>query len=294
LLFAIGAPWASARTISPRLIPLVAALVVAAAFATPVAAGSSSAEATDIAVTAGGAAAGAAAGPKVVIVVGPAHGSTGKYLASARRLAAQARSYGARVSEIYSPNATWSRVKAAAKGANLLIYLGHGNGTPSPYTNRPESTNGMGLNASASGSHANTKYYGSPYMDQIQLAPNAVVILNRLCYASGNNEWGAGNPTLATATRRVDMYGWSFFRAGAKAVFAEGITDPSYVLKGLFKTNQTIEQIFWSSPDATDRYEREFASKKTPGMEAILDPYAPSRYYRSVIGKLTLKASDWR
>ena len=192
-----------------------------------------------------------------MIVVGATHGATGKYLTVARRLASQARSYGARVSEIYSPNATWARVKAAAKGANLLIYLGHGNGTPSQYTNRPESTNGMGLNASASGSHNNTKYYGSPYIDQIQLAPNAVVILNRLCYASGNNEWGAGNPTLAVATTRVDSYGWSFFRAGAKAVFAEGITDPSYVLKGLFKTNRTIEQIFWSSPNATDRYTRD-------------------------------------
>ena len=30
--------------------------------------------------------------------------------------------------EIYSPNATWSKVKAAAQGANVLIYLGHGNG----------------------------------------------------------------------------------------------------------------------------------------------------------------------
>jgi hypothetical protein len=129
---------------------------------------------------------------------------------------------------------------------------------------------------------------------EIRLAPNAVVILNRLCYASGNNEWGAGNPTFAVARQRVDSYGASFFKAGAKAVFAEGITSAAYVLTGLFKTDKTIEQIFWSSPNATRTYKRGFDSRRTPGMDAVMDPYAPSRYYRSVIGDLDLKASAWR
>ncbi len=75
----------------------------------------------------------AAAGMKVVVVAGPVESSTAKYVANAQRYAAQARSYGATVIEIYSPNATWARVKAAAQGANVLIYLGHGNGSPNPY-----------------------------------------------------------------------------------------------------------------------------------------------------------------
>lgn len=292
MLFADGAQRASPRSLvrrsAPRrVVPALAAFAVLAAITAPASTEVAAASLTLVAVPAEPA-------PKVVIVVGPAHGSTGNYLSNARSLARQARSYGAKVVEVYSPNATWARVKSAVQGANLLIYLGHGNGTPSPYTNRPESTNGMGLNASASGSHTNTKYYGSTYIDDLRLAPNAVVILNRLCYASGNNEWGAGNPSLAVATQRVDSYGWSFFRAGARAVFAEGIASPAYVLTGLFKSDRTIEQIFWSSPSATERYAREFASRRTPGMAAILDPYAPSRYYRSVIGKLGLRASDWR
>jgi hypothetical protein len=233
--------------------------------------------------------------PKVVIVVGPVGGSTAEYIASGRQLAKQARSYGAAVTELYTPNATWARVLAATKNANLLIYLGHGNGTPSAYTNRPESTNGMGLNAAAGRGNSNTKYYGSTFVTRyIRLAPNAVVILNRLCYASGNNEWGAGNPSFATARTRVDSYGWSFFKTGAKAVFAEGITSAAYVLTGLFQSNKTIEQIFWSSPNSTRTYKRTFDSSKTPGMDAVMDPYAPSRYYRSVIGDLDLTAADWR
>src|SRR5512143_2436540 len=75
----------------------------------------------------------AAYAPRVVIVVGPAGGSTGDYLSHAREYAAQARSYGASVISILAPHATWARVLAAAQGANVFIYLGHGNGWPSPY-----------------------------------------------------------------------------------------------------------------------------------------------------------------
>ena len=74
-----------------------------------------------------------AASMKVVVVVGPAGSATSSYRTSAHTYASLARSYGASVTEIYSPYATWTRVKAAAQGANLLIYLGHGNGYPSPY-----------------------------------------------------------------------------------------------------------------------------------------------------------------
>src|SRR5204863_7117093 len=91
----------------------------------------------------------AAAGKKVVIVVGPAGSNTSDYIYNARKLAAQARSYGATVYEIYTPHATWARVKAYAQGANILIYLGHGNGSPSPYGPFNKYTrDGMGLNAS--------------------------------------------------------------------------------------------------------------------------------------------------
>lgn len=233
---------------------------------------------------------------KVVIVVGPVGGQTGKYIRVARRIAASARTYGAQVVELYSPNATWSRVEKAADGANVLVYIGHGNGWPSghgPFD--PDSKNGMGLNARAGAGNHNTRYYGESYIARsIDLAEDAVVILNRLCYASGNNEWGRGNPTRATAVKRVDNYGAGFLRAGAAAVFAEGITDARYILRGLFRTDATMEQIFWSSPDATGRYDFSFASRRTDGATALLDPYARSRYYRSVIGDLGVTAADWR
>jgi hypothetical protein len=238
----------------------------------------------------------AAAGHKVVIVVGPVGSATANYIYNAKLLAAQARNYGATVYQIYSPNATWGRVRTYAQGANILIYLGHGNGYPSPYGSFSAYTkDGLGLNSKAASGNYNTKYYGEYYMrTYIHLASNAVVILNRLCYASGNNEWGMGNPTKSTAIKRIDNYGAGFLRTGAKAVFAYGISSTKAILYGLFKTNRTMSQIFWADPAAKRTYAFSFGSTRTSGMRAISDPYAASRYYRSVIGNLAMTAADWR
>jgi hypothetical protein len=240
----------------------------------------------------------AAAGKKVVIVVGPAGSATSNYIYNAKKLASQARGYGATVVEIYSPNATWSKVKYHAQGANLLIYLGHGNGWPSPYGPFQTYTkDGMGLNATAGNGNSNVKYWGEYYIARdINLAKNAVVILNRLCYASGNSEPGHADPTRTTAIRRVDNYGAGFLRANARAVFAEGVSSVSYVLYGLFRTNRTMLQIFYSSGSATKTYRFSFTSTRTKGAIAAMDPYKPTKYYRSVIGfdRLTMSAATWR
>lgn len=238
----------------------------------------------------------AASSMKVVVVVGPVGSSTSNYIYNAKKYASQARSYGATVVEIYSPYATWTKVKAAAQGANVLIYLGHGNGYPSPYGAFSAYTkDGLGLNSTSGNGNSNTKYWGEYYLKTyIRLAPNAVVILNRLCYASGNSEWGSANPTKSVAMRRVDNYGAGFLRANARAVFAEGITSAAYILSGVFRSTHSMAYIFRYSPNWTGDYDFQFSSTRTPGYRAWMDPYAPSRYYRSVIGNLSLTATQVR
>jgi hypothetical protein len=236
----------------------------------------------------------AAAGKKVVIVVGPAGSSTSNYIYNAKKLAAQARGYGATVYEIYSPHATWARVKSLSQGANVFIYLGHGNGYPSPYGAFSKYTkDGLGLNAyDGSTSH---KYYGEYYVDHyLNFAPSSVVILNRLCYASGNSEPGRTLPTKSVAIKRVDNYGAGFLRTGARAVFAQGISSASYILYSLFKTSRTIKQTFYADPTRVLAYDFAFASVRTPGKTAILDPKSGSRYYHSVIGDLSMTSASWR
>ena len=55
-----------------------------------------------------------------------------------------------------------------------------------------------------------------------------------------------------------------------------------------------MKQIFWSSPEAKHTYSFTFTSSRTRGAVAISDPYRPGKYYRSVVGFLSLRATTWR
>jgi hypothetical protein len=238
-----------------------------------------------------------AAGIKVAVVVGPAGSLTSRYISSARTYAALARSYGATVVEVYTPNATWSRVRSAVQGANLLIYLGHGNGFPNPYSStlNPYKVDGLGLNPSLGSGNTRTSYYGEYYVrTQLKLAPNAVVIFNHACYTAGSSEPGNANPSLYAAKRRVDNFGAGFLRAGAKTVFAETLGSASYIIRGLFRSSQTMLQLFWTSPDRTWTYRSSFDSTRTPGAKGFLDPRRPGQFYRSIVGNLSMTAETWR
>lgn len=237
----------------------------------------------------------AAAAPKVVIIVGPVSGRTDEFRADGRRLARQARAYGARVVTVFSPYATWGRVVRATRGANLVIYLGHGNGWPSPYGPfQPYTKNGLGLNPRAGSGNSRVAYKGEHYVGrQLRFARNAVVLLHHLCYASGNAEGGAPTYRRWIAKKRADNYAKGFQRAGAKAVFAIGLEHPDYVLRGLFRSNRTMRQIFWSTRAATPGDKVLFNPVRSAG-RGILDPRRNRYYFRSVVGNLEMRASAWR
>ncbi len=238
----------------------------------------------------------AAAAVKVVVVVGPVEGNTARYVRIGKSYAALARSYGAQVVEVYSPRATWSKVKAAAKGADVFIYLGHGNGYPSPYGPMSAARrNGMGLNASLSHGNSNVKYYGqSPVSTGLDLAPNSVVLLNHLCYASGNSEPGRAKPGPGTARQRADGYGTGFLRTGARAVFANGHGSLSSVLTDIFTSDKTVAQMFQDDHAFVGTRDYTFASKHTSWATVWMDPSPGAAYYHSLNGDLTLTAAQIR
>ncbi|MBA2381873.1 MAG: hypothetical protein H0V73_07160 [Chloroflexi bacterium] len=228
---------------------------------------------------------------KVVIVVGATHGATAGYRANADAAYSEAIKYTSNVTKVYSPNATWSKVKAAAKGANVLIYFGHGNGWPSPYTFDPNYTtkDGMGLNADLNGdgklSDYENKYYGEPYMAQLALAPNAIVMLHNLCYASGNSEPGGAAPSVSVAHQRIDNYAAGFLKGGARAVLADGHMGPPWYLHGIFTTGQTVLDLWRDAPNYHS-HESTFASTRSPGYTAYSDPDdTTSSFYRSLVVK---------
>jgi SH3 domain-containing protein len=246
------------------------------------------AAATTIAITGtfGDATPAAAAGPKVVIVVGPTNGATAKYLERAKIIAAQARSLGASVIEIYTPRATWARVTAAAQGARLFVYLGHGSGYPSPYTYRTSTSNGMGLNPFLdSGTTTPVKYYGEGLIaSTIRFTPGAVVLLNHLCYASGAAEPGMANPTWNVARQRVDNYASGFIGAGAGAVIADAYADVTFEVRAILAGQNMLAA--WRANPAYKGHERSFASTRRPGFTNYLDPDGvSSNFYRAITTK---------
>jgi hypothetical protein len=227
----------------------------------------------------------AAAEPKVVIIVGATHGATERYRSHADRAYAEAIQYTSNVVKVYSPNATWSRVKAAVAGATVVIYFGHGNGWPSPYTYDPKYTtkNGFGLNKVEGAGDNNNVYYGEPYVSTLDLAPGAIVLLHHLCYAAGNSEPGQPEPSVSVARQRADNYAAGFLKAGAAAVIADGHAGPEGYVRALFTTQQPIEQM-WANQSNANGNVVSFPSARTPGATAFQDPETPtSGFYRSVV-----------
>jgi dTDP-4-dehydrorhamnose reductase len=239
----------------------------------------------------------AAVNPKVAIIVGATHDATDRYRSSADQVAAAARRYTTNVVKVYSPSATWSKVKSAVSGASIIVYLGHGNGWPSPYTYDANYTtkDGFGLNYDVNGngklSDSELKYYGEPSIRTLNPAPNAVVLLFHLCYASGNSEPGRADPSLSVAKQRVDNYAAAFLKAGARAVIANGHSHADYYIDALFTTRQTIADYWQNAPDAHDNV-AVYASERNPGLQFALDPEQPGSYYRSVAGKLSLTTTE--
>jgi hypothetical protein len=170
--------------------------------------------------------------------------------------------------------------------------MGHGNGFPSPYRSSPwpYTQNGFGLNDAAGQGDNNNTYYGEYYIgNEVRLAPNAVVLLSHLCYASGNSEPGLAEPTIDVAKARIDNYAAGFARAGASTVIADGHNDPSYYLEALFTKHQTMEQL-WRAYPRSAGHVFSFASSRTSGDTGFADPDGfsdgvYSRFYRSLVVK---------
>jgi hypothetical protein len=225
--------------------------------------------------------------PRVALIVGPVGSLTSTYRSLANAAAAEAQAAGAEVVKVYSPNATWSAVQRATNGASIVVYLGHGNGWPSPYRSSlyPPTQNGFGLNPVAGVDDSAHQYFGEASVRSLHLAANAVVVLSHLCYASGNSEPGLAEGTQDQAIARVDNYAAGFIRAGAKAVVAEGHFGPAYYVRQLLRTSLSIERIWQAAPSA---HGNTFSviSARSNGYTERLDPDRSSGgYYRSLVSR---------
>ncbi len=84
---------------------------------------------------------------KVVIIVGA---DTPQYITDANQVYAEAIKYTPNVKKVYSPNATWSAVKARRTAPTSSSTWATATAVPSPYPQQPDFTkNGFGLNTKA-------------------------------------------------------------------------------------------------------------------------------------------------
>jgi hypothetical protein len=246
--------------------------------------------------SAGAAADAVVAAPKVVIVVGATEGTTASYRADADTIAAEARKYTPNVVKLYSPNATWAMVKAAAQGASIFVYLGHGYGYPSPYRPvlSPSVQDGMGLNAIGGVSDSDKQYYGESLIaSDIRFAKNAIVLLNHLCYSAGSSESGDPEPTVSVARERVDNFASGWIRAGARAVIAQSWTSGViYAIRSIFTTDQTIGSM-WSAAPNRQGHEQPFVPVRNPQYLGRLDPDTMTTgFHRSIITAANFRTTD--
>ena len=259
-----------------------AAVLLAASFAWAGIGGAPIARALDAAAARS---ASAQAAPKVVVIVGPAGDATASYRRLGDEAAAVAAKSTPNVVRVYSPDATWTNVKAALHGASIVVYLGHGNGWPSIYRNAldPLTQDGFGLNPHDGAADAHQYFGEGPIGDEIRLAPHAVVIFSHLCYASGNSEPGLAEGSLAVAQQRVDNYAAGFLRAGAGAVIADSYLAPAYYVGAILAGEGTVESIWTHAPDRHDHFLR-FASRRSNGAIAEMDPDSgDSGFHRSIV-----------
>lgn len=198
----------------PAFRRLAAAATLAVAFAAPIAAPAP-------------ALAAAGSGYKVVLIVGPMGSQTPHNRDQADQIASQAQALGATVVKVYSPNATYAKVRAAVANANIIVYWGHGSGYPNPYgsTLHPDRANGWGLNTTTThgdkdswanhtlvycgenalkgtlGSKAGADQKKYCNAGRIHPAPGFVMVYVGSCYTAGQNENGrpAASSTLAKA-----------------------------------------------------------------------------------------------
>ncbi len=248
----------------------------------------------------------AEAAKKAVVVAGPVHSLTAKFKGYAKAIADAAEARGMETIRIFHPYAPAKRVKNLAQGADLFVYVGHGNGWPSPYGPFQEETkNGLGLDPLDPEKRGpNTVVYkGADWLrDNIELAPNAVVILSHLSYASGNASSGMPIPSRSVAVQRVDNFANGFLSIGARVVWALGWQPGADVIDALYTEDVTMDAVFRT------RYREPvnpgngwighkpgyYDSVRIPGARIHIDPDPDEGYLRAITGDLEFTTSSWR
>ena len=220
----------------------------------------------------------AAGGPKVAIIVGPVGSLTSQLPQPRQRRSrmrhGRRRHRGRRPTRRTRPGRTSA---TAVNGANVIVYFGHGNGYPNPYTSGTEYTdrvNGWGLNRTTTNGDSDNWSTTMVYCGEKALLGTLTAIdgAAQRQYCGGANtmaspgrrasRWSTARPTTprasASATRRATRittltearsacrnYSTPVLRLGAGGYFATAYGDADEIVsRVLTQPDSTYGQIF--------------------------------------------------
>lgn len=172
---------------------------------------------------------------RAVVIVGPVGDSTQTYINDAEKAAQVLEANGFQVERLYHPNATWDAVKEKMHGAQIVVYEGHGT-----------TTYGFALTIDPNDANKCQIVSQQEIKDNIQLAPNAVVILSHACYSAGQSSSDPTPVDSGVARQRVQNYARTFLDIGAVAYFANNYFDAAedYLAAMFDNPDQTMDYVF--------------------------------------------------
>ncbi len=156
-------------------------------------------------------------GLKAVLIGAPIDGDDGSWTTSEiknlQMTARTLRDNGVTVYEYYTPKNQWADIREKCRGAQFLMYRGHGVYDGSE---PPKWVGGFALKKD---------FVSSEMLRQdLNLAPGAIVMIYG-CFTAGNSGSDIGNIDLREAKRRVAMYSEPFIEKGFAGYYANWFGD---------------------------------------------------------------------
>lgn len=156
-------------------------------------------------------------GFKAVAIVGDVDGDNGPstlgYIKNMQEVTKVLKARGVSVLEFYSPRTPWEQIKEAIRGANIVLYAGHGIG--SNLTNSPFHQKYVG------GFALKGKFVSNDEVENsLKPAPGAIVLFLGACFTAGNMAYDMGVIDAEETKQRVTMYSAPFLKAGFQGYYA--------------------------------------------------------------------------
>lgn len=160
---------------------------------------------------------------KVVLTVGACEEHTTEFIYHFMRLAKYIRGLGCDVYELYGKESRWENIKKYTQGAHIFMYAGHGG-----------QNGGMDLGM-VGGIYLSEFVYSENLMEDLNLHPNALVVMNHACNSSGSSETDGSILPNWLASMRASEFAYPFLANSNRAYFASNYFDLTLFFQFFFR-----------------------------------------------------------